>query len=224
MASGYKPDAGSVLKVRVTFGADPSQGDYKYVLIYSQKEIKAEINYYIFLPGQTAPEFVFPSTGKLYPDIASTSTRDVFINYYYENIFSSWSDYIYLTKKGVTEIQEFSDPGLIDQSLVWFPVTANFDKHLLFDPSRLSEGAYWSFNNISGNYDINFQFDFHLLGNSKPLTDQLFYFKFFSIGANGNIHSSIDGSLKNNKKLGPFTREGSGSSINDILKMEVTVI
>lgn len=222
MISGAKPEAGSVLRVQVEFGADPSTENYKYVFVYSQQEINLpnESNY-IFLPGQ---DFLFPITENITRPSNNeiiNASKDVFVNFYYENYFSSWSDYIYIAKD--------SKIKLYDATTTYFPVTANqsinYDS-MPFSIVDLESTGYGSLA-ISGSndYHLDFQFQLQALGDSKPLTDQRFYFKFFTINEDNTLYSSIDGYIKNNKKERPYQKSGgSGSTKNDIYRIKVTVI
>ncbi|GEM_PF-6518880 len=221
--SGAKPNAGSTMVVNIKLGADPMLNDYKYVFVYSKSQIAIPVNYYTFLPGQ---DFDF-STIDLAKSPTSNGTinasKDVFINYYYQNYFSTWSDYIYLTKLGATQTQEFCDP-----SSPYFPSTANQSINQSFYARNISNESGFSFTNTSGNYDIEFQIELQKLGSeSKPATDQFFYFNLFSIDNQGVVvdyYRNSDNTIKNSKGQFVERLNYSTGSYNDLYAIKVTVI
>lgn len=224
MVSGAKPDAGSELSVQVKFGSNPQPENYKYVFIYSQKQIALpNKTNYMFLPGQDVP-FPVPD-GITSPSSNGTinTSKDVFINYYYENYFSSWSDYIYLSNiSGIKKIE------LYDARSAYFPITGNqvvnYDSSI-YIPVNLESIGYGSLIYVTGDYHLDLRFQIQALGtDSMPVADQKIYFNFFTISSNGTIVDYYDNSIINRKSQSIERIIGSSGTFNDLYSIKVTVI
>ena len=225
MVSGAKPDAGSELSVQVKFGANPEAENYKYVFVYSQKQITLpNKTNFMFLPGQDFP-FSVPN-GINVPSSNGTinTSKDVFINYYYENYFSSWSDYIYLSNfSGIKKIE------LYDAKSAYFPVsgnqTLNYDSSI-FIPVNLMDYGYGSLEYVTGDYHLELKFQIQALGTeSMPVADQTIYFNFFTISSNGTIVDYYGDSIINRKKQSIKRTIGSvGGASNDLYSILVNVL
>jgi hypothetical protein len=224
MISGAKPDAGSEIWVQVKLGANPELENYKYVFIYSQKQIIIpNISNYMFLPGQ---DFSFPFSSDINrPSSNETinSSKDVFINYYYEKYFSSWSDYVYMSNLSGTKKLD-----LYDATTIYFPVSANHDVNyasMHYNIINLESTGFGTLIPVTGDYHLDLKFQIQALGaDSVTVADQKIYFNFFTISSNGTIVDYYDNSIINRKSQSIERIIGSSGTFNDLYSIKVTVI
>jgi hypothetical protein len=216
-----KDVAGSTIRVQVDLGSDPSLENYKYVFVYSKKQISINIDEYIFLPGQDF-DFDHIDFNKTKTTAEENSSKNLFINYYYKNYFSSWCDYIYFTNVGAIENQDLYDSGAVT-----FPVTANQITNQEFVKRNLNSDVSFSFMKVSGDYDLEFQIEFQTFGVSKPNPADDFFFNFFTINSDNilvNCYGGDNNTLKNLKSDYKRVEQGAGSTYNDVKAIKVTVI
>jgi hypothetical protein len=207
MVSVPKPSAGSSIRVQVKLAQNPKDLEYKYIFVYSKKPINIPMNLYTFLPGI---DFDFSDIDHSDTDTTSVEneSKDLFINYYYQNYFSSWSDYILIEKENDFKTQILYDAP----DTIYFPLTANetINTELIQNPLHLGSSGYWSFSDAGEEFHLDFQLSFQALGNdSKPATEEKFYFNFFTLNKKNIVidyYSEDDNFIINRKGITPFNR------------------
>lgn len=187
--TGPKPSAGNVLRFQVNFSEKYTKDTYKFYFVYSKKEIESPPGYpsgkYLFGPGDLNIDYdngLFPS------EISNETSRDVIVNYYYQNYFSTWSDYILFEKQGETINPVFYKP---DNN--YYPITSNEIEHAKYDELNkykfeLNNTYYFKYGDL-GN---GFYFEIQLSSlKNYPIVQDTLYFNFFAVDGNNKLVDTI---------------------------------